>query len=258
MKLSIVITAFLIAAALAQTPLEFGIVQDLVGGTPRISVYSIKTVSEDGVTSLQIAARAGINFNCTRHAMITDTMTADQVLIDGQVCYSASIVNPVVDQLFTVIRNRMGIHGSGGISSFQVDLITSDEMGWISVEVPLSRVDSLLEGSLTHLDFWAETPVREIEVGTLGFPVLNESPLPELHGAPGIPVQMTVVTEQPGCAWKSLILPGWGQMCSGEGLPLVNILVEAGGAALLFTEDYREAGIGILSVNHLISFTDLL
>lgn len=257
MKFTLIITVLFIAVASAQTPLEFGIVQDLVGGAPRISVYSIKTVTEDNTTTLQIAARAGVNFNCTRHAMITDTMRSDQVIIDGQVCYSASILNPVVEQLFSVIRNRMGIHGSGGISSFQVDLITPDEMGWISVAVPLSRVDSLLEGSITHLDFWAVTPVREIEVGTLGFPVVNESPLPELHGAPAIPVQMEVVTEA-GCPWKSLILPGWGQMCSGEGIPLVNIMIEAGGAALLFTEDYREAGIGILSVNHLISFTDLL
>ncbi len=258
MKSYIILTVFLAASALAQTPLEFGIVQDLVGGTPRVSVYSIKTVSEDGITSLQIAARAGIQFNCTRHAMITDTMTSDRVLIDGQVCYSASIINSVVEQIFTVIRNRMGVHGSGGISSFQVDLITWDEMGWISVEVPLSRVDSLLDGSLTHLDFWAETPVREIEVGTLGFPVLNESPLPELHGAPDIPAEIQVAAEQSSCAWKSLILPGWGQMCSDEGLPLMNFLVEAGGIALIFTGDYREAGIGILSVNHLISFTDLL
>lgn len=258
MKLTLVLTGVIIAAAFAQTPLEFGIVQDLVGGTPRVSVYSIKTVSEGGVTSLQIAARAGVYFNCTRHAMITDTMTADQVLIDGQVCYSASIMNPIVEHLFTVVRNRMGIHGSGGITSLQVDLITSDEMGWISVTIPLSRVDSLLAGSLTHLDFWAQTPVREIEVGTLGFPVINESPLPELHGAPDIPERISMVTSESGCAWKSLVFPGWGQMCAGEGLPWVNFIIEAGGVALLFSEDYREAGIGILSVNHLISFTDLL
>lgn len=258
MKFSLLITVLLITAASAQTPLEFGIVQDLVGGTPRISVYSIKTVTADNETTLQIAARAGIRFDCSRHSMLTDTVIADQVVIEGQVSYSASIINPVVEQLFSVIRNRMGIHGSSGISRFQIDLITQDEMGWISVSVPLSRVDSLLEGSLAHMDFWAETPVREIEVGTLGFPVTNESPLPELHGAPVIPAQLEPLAGEPACAWKSLVLPGWGQMCSGEGLPVFNLIAEAGGIALLFTEDYMEAGIGVLAVNHLISFSDLL
>jgi len=258
LKLSLLLVTILLTLAFAQTPLEFGIVQDLVGGTPRISVFSIKTISSGGVTTLQIAARAGIQFNCTRHSMLTDTVIADQVLIDGQISYSTSIINPVVEQFFTAIRNRMSIHGSGGISMFQVDLITSDEMGWISVVVPVSRVDSLLAGTLSHIDFWAVTPVREVEVGTLGFPVTNESPLPELHGAPVIPVQIAAAAARPNCAWKSLLLPGWGQMCSGEGLPLVNILAEIGGAALVFTDDYREAGIGILAVNHLISFTDLL
>lgn len=248
----------MLASAAAQTPLEFGIVQDMIGGTPRISVFSIKTVTEQGTTSLQIAARAGVQFNCTRHAMLTDTMIADQVVIDGQVCYSASIINPVIEQFFTVIRNRMGIHGSGGISQFQVDLITQDEMGWISVVVPVSRVDSLLAGTMSHMDFWSATPVREVEVGTLGFPVTNESPLPELHGAPAVPVQIAGAVRNSNCAWKSLLVPGWGQMCSGEGLPLVNIIAEIGGVALLFTEDYRETGIGILTVNHLVSFTDLL
>lgn len=248
----------LITAAAAQTPLEFGIVQDLVGGTPRISIYSIKTTTGDGTTTLQIAARAGVQFTCTRHSLLTDTMAADQVMLNGQVCYSASIVNSVVEHLFSVIRNRMSIHGTGGITFFQVDLITSDEMGWISVSVPVSRVDDLLNNTISHTDFWAMTPVREIEVGTMGYPVLNESPLPELHGAPGLPVQMEAAVAETGSAWKSLVFPGWGQISSGEGLPLVNIIAEIGGAALLFTDDYRDAGIGILVVNHLISFTDLL
>ena len=64
--------------------------------------------------------------------------------------------------------------------------------------------------------------------------------------------------EEGNHAWKSLILPGWGQMSAGSGIPVVNILMEIGGAALLFTEEYSEVGIGVLAVNHFISFADLL
>jgi len=254
-----IITVLLIltATAVAQTPLEFGIVQDLVGGTPRISVFSIKTVNLDGTGTLQIAARAGVRFNCTRHSMLADTSTAAEVLIDGQISYSAAIITPVIEHFFEVIRSNMGIHGSGGISVIQADFITSDEMGWISVSVPVSRVDSLLVGDISPMDFWSVTPVREVEVGTLGFPVTNASPLPELHGAPVTPFTVPAEVED-SHAWKSLILPGWGQMSSGTGIAVVNILVEIGGAALVFTDDYQEAGIGILAVNHLISFADLL
>jgi hypothetical protein len=85
LKLSFVLMAILAACMAAQTPLEFAIVQDLVGGTPPISVFSIKTRSIDGLNTLEIAARAGIQFNCTRHSMLTDSMTLSEVLIDGQV-----------------------------------------------------------------------------------------------------------------------------------------------------------------------------
>ncbi len=231
MRFSLLFTGLLLSWAVAQTPLEFGIVQDLVGGTPRVSVYSIKTVSEQGVRTLQIAARSGIQFNCTRHTMLADSLTGSEVMIRGQVSYSASIMTPLIEHFFSTIRENMAVHGSGGIEQFQVDLITADEMGWISVTVPLARVDSLLQGSLDHLSFWAMTPVREVEVGTLGFPVANESPLPELRGAPALPEVVQTAIREENCAWKSLLLPGWGQACSGRGLPLVNILAEAAGAA---------------------------
>lgn len=259
MRLTLILAAVIAALSAAQTPLEFGIVQDMVGGDPPISVYSIKTVNEDGSTVLQIAARAGVQFNCTRHSMLADTSYAGTVFIQGQVSYTASLMSPVIERFFSVIRNRMDIHGSGGISVLKVDLITPDEMGWLAVTVPLSRVDSLLQGSMTPIDFWSATPVREIEVGTMGHPVVNESPLPELHGSPAYPLE--VIEETSGgenCAWKSLILPGWGQISCGEGLPAANIIAEIAGAVLLFTDDYTEAGIGILAVNHLVSFADLL
>ncbi len=246
------------AVMMAQTPLEFGIVRDLVGGTPRVSVFSIKTRNIDGENTLQIAVRAGIQFDCTRHTMFTDSMTGTEVLVDGQICYTASIAKPTVEHFFTVIRENMAAHGSGGITRFQVDLITLDEMGWISATIPLSRADSLLEGRLTHLEFWAMTPVNEVEVGTGGFSVINASPLPALHGAPETAVFTEAAQYEKNHAWKSLLLPGWGQISSGTGIPIINILAETGGIALLFTDDYREAGIGVLALNHLISFSDLL
>lgn len=258
MRLSLITIIILSTIVIAQTPLEFGIVRDLVGGTPRISVFSIKTRNIDGENTLQIAARAGIHFDCTRHSMITDSMTGTEVLIEGQICYSASIVKPTIERLLTVIKENMSSFGSGGITQLQVELITFDEMGWISVTTPLSRVDSLLDGSLTHLGFWSMTPVNEVEVGTGGFPVSNASPLPELHGAPETAVFAEAAQYEKNHAWKSLILPGWGQMSSGNGIPIINILAEIGGSALLFTDDYSEVGIGVLAINHLISFSDLL
>lgn len=258
MKTTLLLFLLLVSFAHAQTPLEFGIVQDLVGGSPRISVFSIKTRTEGSQTLLHIAAKSGIQFDCNRHVMIVDSMTSSEVLIEGQISYTASIMKPTLEHFFTVIRQNMNVHGSGGITHLKVELITYDEMGWISVTIPLSRVDSLLAGQLTHLDFWAQTPIQEVEIGTGGVPVSNESPLPELHGAPQLEIIQEVIQQQNNQAWKSLILPGWGQLSSGEGLPFVNILVEIGGAALLFTDDYQEVGIGILGVNHIISFSDLL
>lgn len=258
MRLSLTTLIIVSTIIMAQTPLEFGIVRDLVGGTPRVSVFSIKTRSIDGENTLEISARAGIQFDFARHSMITDSMTDTQVLIEGQICYSASIMKPTIEHFFTVIRNNMISLGSGGITQFKIELITMDEMGWISVLIPLSRVDSLLEGNLTHLEFWAMTPVIEVEVGTGGFPVTNASPLPELHGAPSSSVLTEVAQQEKNNAWKSLILPGWGQLSSGNGLPIVNILAEIGGAALLFSEEYSDVGVGLLALNHLISFSDLL
>ncbi len=258
MRLSIAAVTVVCVVAMAQTPLEFGIVRDLVGGTPHVSVFSIKTRDMDGETTLQIAARAAIQFDCTRHSMLTDTMTGTEVLMEGQISYSASIAKNTVEHFFTVIKDNMNSFGSGGITRFQVDLITADEMSWLSVTIPVARVDSLLDGSLSHLDFWSAIEVNEIEIGTGGTPVANESPLPELHRVPELPVAVVEVVQESNHPWKSLILPGWGQLSSGTGSGLVNILAEIGGAALLFTDEYSEVGIGILAVNHLISFSDLL
>ena len=258
MKVALTALIFLSTLLFAQTPLEFGIVRDLVGGTPGISVFSIKTRSIDGENTLQIAARAGIQFDCTRHSMLIDSMTYSDVLINGQINYSGSISKSTLEHFFSVIRQNMISIGGGGITQFQIELITVDEMGWISVDAPLSRVDSLLDGSMTHLEFWAMTQVKEVEIGTGGFAVANESPLPDLHGAPVAQIQVEVLSEEDNHAWKSFILPGWGQYSSGTGIPVINILAEIGGAALLFTDDYNEVGIGVLAVNHLISFTDLL
>ena len=258
MKIVLTVLIILSTVMLAQTPLEFGIVQDLVGGTPRISVFSIKTRNIDGENTLQIAARAGIQFDCTRHSMLIDSMTLTDVLVNGQINYCGSISKTTMEHFFTVIRQNMNSIGGGGITQFQVELITADEMGWISVAAPLSRVDSLLEGSMTHLEFWARTPVNEVEIGTGGFSVANESPLPDLHGTPDTRIQTEVFREDSNHAWKSLILPGWGQISSGSGIPVVNILAEIAGASLLFTDEYSEVGIGLLALNHLISFTDLL
>lgn len=112
--------------------------------------------------------------------------------------------------------------------------------------------------SLTHLEFWAKTPVNEVEVGTGGFPVVNASPLAALTVSHEVDSIIQLPVQQKNHAWKSLLLPGLGQISSGTGIPIVNILVEVAGVALMFTEDYSDVGIGVLAINHIISFSDLL
>ena len=56
--------------------------------------------------------------------------------------------------------------------------------------------------------------------------------------------------------WKSLILPGWGQLDAGIGAGWINLLVEAGAVALILSDE-TEAGFAVLGANHLVSFVDL-
>lgn len=248
------------ALLLAQTPLEFGIVDDLIRGEPYISPLSIKVLPGaplPGETTLRLSVRAGVVFSDEGAYYYMDSLP-DQVNLLGRLDYRGLITDDQVRRIFTVVRSNMRTHGSMGITRLEIDLVTPDDMGWLAFTTPVARVDSLLSGELSSFGFWDGAAVRQVQVGMAGFRVSNGFFDPTQ--VPEIPE--TVVVTEPyrsgGHAWKSLILPGWGQLSSGTGLPLVNLLAEAGGIALLFTDDYVNVGAGILAVNHLVSFTDLL
>ena len=137
-------------------------------------------------------------------------------------------------------------------------LISHDDMSWVSIRCPIERTDSLIAGTISHMDFWNRTEVWELEIGTGGMAVTADAPtLIELYSPPVDTIPEPVFDHASAHAWKSLVLPGWGQLSSGRGIGWVNLLVEAGGVALILTE-YEEAGAAVLGVNHIISFVDVL
>lgn len=245
----------------AQTPLEFGIVDDLIRGEPYISPLSIKIVQGQpapGNATLRMAVRAGVVFSDEGSFLFVDSL-AGEVNLLGRADYRGMISDEPVRRLFNVARSNMRTHGSSGITHFEIDFVTPDDMGWLSVRVPLTAVDSLLAGTMPSFQFWNGVSIIQVQVGMAEFPLrmgcFDPTQVPEARL-----LEVTQLAEPAGShAWKSLLLPGWGQYSAGRGLPLVNLLAEAGGIALLvLSDDYSEVGIGVLVLNHLISFTDLL
>lgn len=244
----------------AQTPLEFGIVDDLIRGEPYISPLSIKVLQGTpaaGCATLKMALRAGVVFSDEGSFIFVDSLE-DQVNLLGRTDYRGLVDNAAVSRIFTVVRSNMRVHGTSGITHVTLDMVTPDDMGWITLETDIATVDSLLAGTLSPYAFWNSARIAQVQVGMAGFPltagIFDATQVPDT-AAPQ--VVETRVSTGPH-AWKSLVLPGWGQYSSGTGLPLVNILAEAGGIALMLSDDYLNAGVGVLALNHIISFADLL
>jgi hypothetical protein len=248
------------ALLLAQTPLEFGIIDDLIRGEPYISPLSIKVDQGSpaaGNATLRMALRAGVVFSDEGSFIFVDSL-ADQVNLMGRADYRGLLDNASITRIFTVVRSNMRVHGTSGITHFAIDLVTPDDMGWVAMETDIARVDSLLGGMLSPYAFWNKVRITRVQVGMGDFP-LNVG----IFDATQVPdIAVSQVVETPSStgshAWKSLVLPGWGQYSSGTGLPLINILAEAGGIALMLSDDYLNVGVGVLAINHIISFTDLL
>ena len=180
------------------------------------------------------------------------------VTFSGLVEFKAEIPTYTVERVFRVLADCLDRFPGTGVTDLALDVVDVNDMSWISVECPMSRVDSVIAGNMTHEQFWRGAELREFEVGSALFPTYMRRPLvpqwntvtqeePEVESAPA------VSSAQP---LKSLILPGWGQLSSGRGIGWLNIAVEAGGIALIATGN-EEAGIGVLGANHLISFVDL-
>ncbi len=258
----IIILNLLIFASLnsAQTPFEFAVVQDLIQGEPFVSVLRIQItrgVPEQGRNLLELTTRAGMTME-GEHSVYPDSLSVSNVEFSGLLEYSASVPMYTINRVFTVLEDCLDRFPGMRITDLALDVVGVDDMSWIGITCRISSVDSVLNGSLSQLDFWRSVELREFEVGTAGFPTLLRRPgtsafylnedIPD--PAPELEVSDSVHP------WKSLLLPGWGQIDSGRGFGWLNIAVEAGGIALLVSGE-KETGIAVLGVNHLISFIDL-
>lgn len=242
-----------------QTPFEFAVVEELVGGTPFISIIRIEVrpgVPEPGRTQLMLTTRAGMKMEGSQD-LFPDSSTSTHVVFSGVVEYRAEIPVRTLDRIFSVLSEALDRFPRTGITDLSLDVVDVNDLSWISVECDISRIDSVLQGTMTHETFWRTSSLREFEVGTVLFPTRMRRPLVPDWTAFTDSLPMVVETECPSAQpWKSLLFPGWGQLSSGRGIGWLNIAVEAGGIALLVSGE-DETGIAVLGVNHLISFIDL-
>ncbi|NOQ21916.1 MAG: hypothetical protein GQ565_04610 [Candidatus Aegiribacteria sp.] len=251
----------LVSLASAQTPFEFAVVQELVGGEPFISIIRIKLnsgVPESGRTQLELTTRAGMMMEGS-HAVYPDSSTSNHVVFSGIVEYKAQIPVFTINRIFSVIADCMNRFPGMGITDLALDVVDTSDLSWISIKCGITSIDSVLSGTLSHEVFWRNAELREFEVGTAGFPTQMRRPLiPQWSiAADIIPIDTEDAdTERSTQPWKSLLLPGWGQLSAGRGIGWLNILVEAGGIALLAAGE-DDTGIAVLGANHFISFIDL-
>jgi hypothetical protein len=250
----------LAAASVAQTPFEFAVVQHLVGGEPHVSVLRIEIVPDQpfaGDKQLQIAARAGLYMLADTHSLFADSTDRTDVLFTGSLRYSIAVPLGTVRRIMEVLAEDIQRFSMTGISHLSLDLLSADDMTWMSVRCPISMMDSVLQGHIGLLEFWRKSEISRMELGTYDFPVAIE-PIGEL-GVRTLVDTITVYRGGSGSrhAWKSLLLPGWGQLSSGRGIGWLNMLADAAGVALLVSDE-TEAGAAVLGVNHLVSFIDLL
>ncbi len=256
-----IIIALLLFAFLAwgQTPFEFAVVQDLVQGTPFISVLRIQIdpgAPEPGRSQLELSVRMAMQLS-GKQDVYPDSANSTQVVFSGLVDYSAAVPVNELDRVFSVLEDCMDRFPGMGITDLALDVVDVDDMTWISIDCPMSRVDSVLQGTISHQKFWQEAQLREFEVGTLSLPTRLRQPLmPEISELPDTIPDLSVSAVPHAQPLKSLILPGWGQLSSGRGIGWLNLAVEAGGIALLASGE-EERGIAVLGVNHIISFIDL-
>ena len=251
----------LVSLASAQTPFEFAVVQELVGGEPFISIIRIQInngVPESGRTQLELTTRAGMMMEGS-HAVYPDSSTPNYVVFSGLVEYKAQIPVFTVNRIFSVISDCMDRFPGMGITDLALDVVDTNDLSWISIRCDIASIDSVLNGTLSHEFFWQNAQLREFEVGTACFPTEMRRPLVPQWSIQGdiIPLDTEGVFAEPSTQpWKSLLLPGWGQISAGRGIGWLNIIVEAGGIALIATGE-DETGIAVLGVNHFISFIDL-
>lgn len=254
--LALLLTSFL---SFGQTPFEFALVEDLIGGSPFVSVIRIEInsgVPGPGSRQLVLTTRAGMLME-GEQAVFPDSSTAGHVTFSGLVQYRASIPVNTVDRVFTVVSDCLDRFPGMGITDLALDVVDVNDMSWIGIDCPIARIDSVLDGTMTHEQFWRRAELRELEVGTVLLPIEMRPPLVPDWSIRADTLPATVVAAVPSSQpWKSLILPGWGQLSSGRGVGWLNLAVEAGAIALIVSGE-DETGLAVLGVNHFVSFIDL-
>ncbi len=243
------------AVALAQTPYEFAVVEDLIGGTPHVSVLSIEL--EDGVPAagdrtLRMAARVGLNVLPRAHTLFADSLGG----FTGQTLFGLDVDEVPVSRVLQVVSQESRRFSSMHITHLALDMVSYDDASWISVNCPMGLVDSVASGLAVFDDIWSRGEVSSLEIGTTWF-ALDFAPPVSVTRPDAEVVESIAICAPSGGAWKSLILPGWGQLDAGRGVWWMNLLVEAAGVGLL-ASDHQEEGIAVLGANHVISFLDLL
>jgi hypothetical protein len=257
----LVFAFILCSAASSQTPFEFGVVRALVEGDPFVSVMRIELDSGSpapGCNTLELSARAGLDLDGTGLSLFVDTVDASGITFSGQSLFDISLLSGPFDRILQVIQDKNREFPSTRVTHVRLDLVAYDDLSWISLEFPLTLADSLQSGIIDREQFWSLAGVTMLEIGTASTPLLYRPPLS--FDLPETRQEEVVITRSTGNgsqAWKSLLLPGWGQLASGEGVGWVNLLVEAG-AVGLYVSGYEEEGFAVLGTNHLVSFFDLL
>lgn len=242
--------------AAAQSPFEFAVVRDLIQGDPYIGVMRIEVSPDDpapGAKTLEIAARAGFDLRASSHTIFPDTVA----MFAGQTTFTLDTDASRLARLFRVICDQSRSFRAG-ITHLAVDLVSPDDMSWLSMRCTLTLADSMTSGLVALDEFWSRAEVTSLEIGTGCLPLEFEPPVPMAGRTPvTVEEREEPVSDSSRHAWKSLLLPGWGQAASGEGLWWVNLAVEAGGVFLILS-DHENEGFAVLGVNHLAGFADLL
>lgn len=262
MRLALALAVAMLAVAAAQTPFEFDVVRQLIEGEPHISVLRIEIMSDtpvEGETTLGLSARAGLYVYSRDNRIYPDSQTARDVLFSGAVRYRAAAPRAELERILSVVASNLRSYPGIGADHLELDFVSGDDMSWLKLRLSMDVVNSYIENETSELELWKQAEIWGAEVGTCTFPLLVEPPVPAGEAATE-PDTVTVIRYPVASrhAWKSAILPGWGQLASGRGVGWINLAVEAGGVALLTTDDYREAGVAVLSANHLVSLFDLL
>lgn len=244
------------ASSGAQTPFEFAIVQDLIQGEPFISVLRINI--EGNV--LELSVRGGMVPSTDIHRISHGETIADGFTVMGLTSYDLFLPADKLYRVFQVFSSSRRRFSMTSINLLELDVLAIDELSWLSLEIPVFLMDSLLDGSLEREEFWNRIDIGPVDIATWNT-LLRVGPYDAATlfepVDPLAQVPDTIVEEfSKSYPIRSLLLPGWGQISSGRPSGWGSIIIEIAGIGLI-VRGYENEGIAALGVNHLVSFLDM-